>query len=75
MIMMFFPTVYSAVTDELHIVKDKSHCICGEKYNVFPMLSRKDLRKIRFRHYKTVTCTKCREHALALYRQAQEQNA
>ena len=72
---MFFPTVYSVTTGDLHIVKDKSYCLCGAKYNVFPMLTRSDLRKIRFRHCKAVTCPDCLEHALALDGQPQEQNA
>lgn len=57
---MFFPTIYSATTDERHIVKDKNTCACGTRYNVFAMLSRSDLRKIRFKHYKEVTCPKCK---------------
>ena len=37
---MFFSTVYS---DEIFIVKDKSHCLCGEKCNVFSMLTRREI--------------------------------
>ena len=57
---MFFPTIYSANTDERHIVKDKYTCACGARYNVFTMLTRRDLRKISFKHYKEVTCPECK---------------
>lgn len=58
---MLFPTIK---TDERHIVKDKHTCVCGTRYNVFAMLSRKDLRKIIFKHYKEVTCTECKSSVI-----------
>lgn len=58
---MLFPTIK---TDERHIVKDKHTCECGTRYNVFAMLSRRDLRKITFKHYEEVTCTKCKSSVI-----------
>ncbi|KWW17439.1 hypothetical protein CVN76_26565 [Bacillus sp. mrc49] len=57
---MFFPTIYSANTDERHIVKDKNTCACGKRYHVFAILTRSDLRKITFKHYKEVSCPICK---------------
>jgi hypothetical protein len=57
---MIFPTVYSPSTKERHIVKDKNTCECGAQYNVFPILTRVDLRKIRFKNYEEVTCPECK---------------
>lgn len=63
---MFFPTIYCTKTNAIHIVKDKNICECGERYNVFAMLSRSDLRKIRFKYYKEVTCPECKSN-ITLY--------
>lgn len=57
---MFYPTVISNKTNITHMVKDKKFCECGEIYNTFSTFSRKDLRKIKFRHYSEITCPICR---------------
>lgn len=57
---MIFPTIYLPSTEDRHIVKDKNTFECGARYQVFPMLTRRDLRKIRFMHYEEVTCLRCK---------------
>lgn len=57
---MLLPTIYSTSTEDRHIVKDKNTFECGARYNTFPLLTRRDLRKIRFMDYAEVTCPGCK---------------
>ncbi len=57
---MILPTIYSAVDHTRHIVKDKQSCECGAKHNLFPNITRTELRSIKFMHEKDVTCPKCK---------------
>jgi hypothetical protein len=57
---MIFPTYFDEASGTRHIVKDRNHCECGTKYNVFPTYLKTDLKKVQFRKIEEVTCQSCK---------------
>lgn len=57
---MYFPTVTIDKSRKIHIVKDLNYCMCGKVYNDSTKISRKQLRKIKFKDYGEINCFKCK---------------
>ena len=59
---MYFPTIYSTKDHLVHIVKDEQICICKFPYHYFYSKNKQDLKKIKFKHLKEITCPTCRSN-------------
>ncbi|PWW17064.1 hypothetical protein DFO73_1331 [Cytobacillus oceanisediminis] len=57
---MIYPTVISKESNLVHIVKDQNTCVCGFTYNAFATFTKKDLKKIKFKPEKVITCPNCK---------------
>ena len=54
---MIYPLIKER--DQIHIVRDPYHCVCGLEFNKERVIKRKTLRKIKFIEIGQVTCEKC----------------
>lgn len=60
-----YPTIQCKSTKKIHIVKDKHYSECGERFNWFYNQTRRDLRDIKFRESKDITCEACKLHFIS----------
>lgn len=57
---MHYPTYKESTSNKIHFLKNQNYCECGFNYNPFFIVSKKDRKKIQFRHIDEVNCNLCR---------------
>ncbi len=61
---MYLPTITDQASEKRHIVRDQKKCQCGFTYNHFYTFTKKDFKKIKFKHLNDVTCYQCKSTVL-----------
>lgn len=56
---MMFPTIISKQDQLVHIIKNQQLTECGSIYHHFAIVTRTDLRQIKFVNKEGITCDIC----------------